>query len=436
MGLNNDIASDLANQYNGLIGKLPGAELHWVQKLRENSITAFKEIGLPTVHNESWKYTNINKIRHVNFLPASFIPPQAEIQLPAYDMLDICAYKIVLINGSLVKSLSDIGEMPDGIALKSINSITENSLSQLIEFKRTPMAALNTAAFSDFLYFDILEGTQIDKPIHLISVALAETAPVMFHPRFTINAGPNSKATFLESHIGLGAEAYLSNSVSEIELGANATLHHYKIQNEYKGATHVAASEVRIAEKAAYENFVVTTGAKISRNEIHSKIIGSDADCRLMGTYLLSEKQHGDHTTLIEHAAPDSTSNEIYKGVLADCARGVFQGKILVEKGSQRTVSHQLNQALLLSNGTEIDSKPELEIYADDVKCSHGASAGELDEEALFYLRARGINEVNARNILIEAFMKSVLDEVSEPSIQDILNNNISNWLVAGESYE
>tara|TARA_B100001093_G_scaffold516341_1_gene594886 strand:- start:1508 stop:2266 length:759 start_codon:yes stop_codon:yes gene_type:complete len=248
-----------------------------------------------------------------------------------------------------------------------------------------------------------------------------------------INAGQNSKVTFFESHIGAKGSNYFSNCVAEIELSSNATLHHYKVQNDHEDATHIAASEVRLADGSNYENFVVTVGAKLSRNEINAQIIGSNADCRLLGIYLLNGKQHGDHTTSIDHAAPDSTSHEMYKGVLDDNARGVFQGKILVRKDSQRTNGYQLNQALLLSKGTEVDSKPELEIYADDVKCSHGATAGELDEEALFYLRARGISEVVARNLLIEAFIKSALDEISNPSIQTTLGATISNWLSAGK---
>lgn len=426
-------AHNFASHYDEMRGQLPGSHLSWLQALREHSLNVFGELGLPTVRDERWKYTNLNKIRQENFVPASHISSSEKITLSSEEVAQIDAYKIILINGSMIKSLSDVDDLPEGLDLEPIDEIGEEKLSRLLDFERTPMAALNTAAFTDALCFNIHDDARIDKPIHLISVAGTSTEPVVFHPRFMINAGRNSKVTFFESHIGGQNSNYFSNCVAEIELLSNATLHHYKVQNDHEDATHIAASEVRLADGSNYENFVVTVGAKLSRNEINAQITGSNADCRLLGVYLLNGKQHGDHTTSIDHAAPDSTSHEIYKGVLDDNARGVFQGKILVRKESQRTNGYQLNQALLLSKGTEVDSKPELEIYADDVKCSHGATAGELDEDSLFYLRARGINEVVARNLLIEAFIKSALDEISNSSIQTTLSATISSWLSAGK---
>ena len=426
-------APNFVSQYDEIRGQLPGNHLRWLQALREHSLNVFAELGLPTVRNERWKYTNLNKIRRENFVPACGISSSEKFTLLSEAMSQIDAYKIVLINGSMIKSLSDIDDLPDGVDLELIDEIGEDKLSRLLDLERTPMAALNTAAFTDALCFKIRDGAHIDKPIHLISVAGTSPDPIIFHPRFMINAGQNSTVTFFESHIGAQNCNYFSNCVAEIELSSDATLYHYKVQNDHEDATHIAASEVRLADGSNYENFVITIGAKLSRNEINAQIIGSNADCRLLGAYLLNGKQHGDHTTSIDHAAPDSTSHEVYKGVLGGNARGVFQGKILVRKGSQRTNGYQLNQALLLSKGTEVDSKPELEIYADDVKCSHGATAGELDEDALFYLRARGIDEVVARNLLIEAFIKSALDEISNPSIQTTLSKTISNWLSAGK---
>ena len=433
MVVKQNTALDLAKQYGEIHRQLPGSHLNWLKTLREHSLNVFDELGLPTVRDERWKYTNLNKIRKENFVPASHVSSSEKISLSLQEFSQIDAYQFVLINGSMIKSLSNIDDLPEGLDLKSIDEIGEDKLSRLIDFERTPMAALNTAAFTDALCFNVREGARIDKPIHLISVAEPSAEPVVFHPRFMINAGPNSKATLFESHVGAQNNNYFSNCVAEIELSSNATVHHYKMQNDHEEATHIAASEVRLADGANYENFIVTIGAKLSRNEINAKIIGTNADCRLLGIYLLNGKQHGDHTTSIDHAAPDSTSHEIYKGVLDDNARGVFQGKILVRKDSQRTNGYQLNQALLLSKGTEVDSKPELEIYADDVKCSHGATAGELDENALFYLRARGINEMVARNLLIEAFIKSAIDEISNPLIRTTLSETISTWLSTGK---
>ena len=221
--------------------------------------------------------------------------------------------------------------------------------------------------------------------------------------------------------------------VLEIGVGNGAVLRHYKLQNEHTNAFHIAANEVRLSQAAYYENFVLTIGASLSRNEVNVEILGPHAECRLLGSYLLKGNQHGDHTTFIDHAAPESSSREIYKGVLDDQSRGVFQGKILVRKDSQKTNGHQLNQALLLARGAEIDSKPELEIYADDVKCSHGATAGELDETALFYLQSRGIDKQSARNLLIAAFIHSALEEISNRNVHDAMSGIISSWLAAGK---
>lgn len=419
----------MIERYGELRPHLPGTALHWLQALRDNSLAAFDQSGLPTVRDERWKYTNLNRLRRAGFVPAPLTAPGAIETLPVGQALDIEAHKIVLVNGALNPALSDLDRLPEGVTLDGTDTLPLEKFSRLLDYERTPVAALNTAAFTDAVCLYIRENALIEKPIHLISLGGRASDPVVSHPRFLIDSGAGSRATILESHIGLGGESYFSNVVTEIGLGHGAVLQHYKLQNEQPNATHIAAAEVQLSEGSSYENFVLTLGAALSRNEINVEIMGPHAECRLFGGYLLKGKQHGDHTTAIDHAAPESRSREVYKGVLDDDARGVFQGKILVRKDSQKTDGHQLNQALLLSRGSEIDSKPELEIYADDVKCSHGATAGELDEDALFYLQARGIDKATARNLLIAAFLHSALEEVSSPAVQDAMSGIMSRWL-------
>ncbi|MBL23973.1 MAG: Fe-S cluster assembly protein SufD [Rhodospirillaceae bacterium] len=422
----------LTERYGELRPHLPGTALHWLQYLRDKSLATFDDTGLPTVREERWKYTNLNRLRRSGFVPAPLASPTAIDSLPIGNALAIDAYKIVLVNGVVNASLSDLDQLPEGVTLDGTDTLPLDKFSQLLNFERTPVAALNTASFADAVCLYVRENALIEKPIHLISLGGQAVDPVAFHPRFLIDAGAGSHATFIESHVGLGGESYFSNSVVEIGIGRNAVLQHYKLQNEQQDAYHIAATEVRLSEGSTYENLVLTLGAQLSRNEINTEILGPNAECRLFGGYLLKDKQHGDHTTTIDHAAPECRSREIYKGVLDGRARGVFQGKVLVRKDSQKTDGHQLNQAILLSQGAEIDSKPELEIYADDVKCSHGATAGELDEDALFYLQSRGIDIAGARNLLIGAFLQSVIEEISNAPVQEAMGGIMSRWLDTG----
>jgi len=235
----------------------------------------------------------------------------------------------------------------------------------------------------------------------------------------------------VEHHIGLGTGATLANHVGEVFVGEGASVHHYKIQREHTNAFHLSHTAARVASKGVYDNFILTIGAKLSRNEVRSVLDGEHADTHVSGAYMVRGDQHVDTTTLIDHAQPCCTSREVYKGAIDGTARAVFQGKIIVRPGAQKTDGYQQNRALLLSDTAEIDAKPELEIYADDVKCSHGATVGELDEQALFYLRARGIDKETARGLLIVAFLAEALEEIPEENVREYFQTMVSNWLSA-----
>ena len=231
----------------------------------------------------------------------------------------------------------------------------------------------------------------------------------------------------IEHHVGLGIGATFANHVAEAYVGEGAILRHYKVQREGAEAFHLSNSVAKVGKDACYDNFILTTGARLARNEVRVAL-GLGSSCNVNGAYMIGGHQHCDTTTVIEHREPHCTSREVYKGVIDDTARAVFQGKILVRHGAQKTDGYQQNRALLLSDTAEIDAKPELEIYADDVKCSHGATAGELDDEALFYLRARGIDKETARGLLIGAFLAEALEEIPEESVREAFQGIIAGW--------
>ena len=411
-------------------GILPGSGTGWLDRLRADAQKTYQMSGLPTPRTEAWKYTNLRQLARTDFVAAQ-ASCSAEISvLPEGCAALTDAYIAAFVNGCFAPSLSSLDDLPEGVEAVSLAAkLNTDAVSLEGRFGDTdglPLATLNTGLISDGLYLRLNDGVVLEKPIHLVSIGHSDGGPVSFHARHLIAMGAGTVATVVESHIGEGT--YFSNGVLEISVNGGAVLNHYKLQNEGSEVFHVATNLVRLADGAVYDNFVLQVGAKLARNEIRA-VLGERVECRLNGAYLAGGEQHIDNTTFIDHAAPNSSSREVYKGVLDESARGVFQGKILVRQGSQKTDGHQLNKTLLLSPGTEIDTKPELEIYADDVKCSHGATTGELEEEPLFYLRARGIDPERARAMLVAAFVGEALDEMQVEGPRVAFQALVDDWL-------
>ncbi|MEX2407979.1 MAG: Fe-S cluster assembly protein SufD, partial [Rhodovibrionaceae bacterium] len=363
-----------------------------VGSLRDEAIAALKTRGLPSRRDEAWKYT---RLKLDGFLPGG--AGDADITLDALPRLPFPAHRLVFVNGHFRAQLSDEGL---GESLAAALPRLAGKLGEGLDIEALPMAALNTAFFADGLYLKVTESP--DKPIHLVSLGVAGPDAPLFQPRNLI-AIEGGKATLIESQLGLGGGPYAANSVTEIAVGENATLTHITLQDAPRDTLYLSTSSVRVAAGGGYNAYVLSEGAALSRNEIHLTLAGEGASCRLDGAYLQDGTQHCDITTSVTHAVPDTTSREVVKGALDGKARGVFQGKILVSPDAQRSDGRMMNKTLLLSDKAEIDTKPELEIYADDVLCAHGATAGELDDVALFYLRSRGIPENKARRLLIES---------------------------------
>jgi Fe-S cluster assembly protein SufD len=419
--------------YDSLAAALPGADQDWLESLRRDALERYRAAGLPTAKTEAWRYTNLNRLRRAGFVAA---PAPKDATVPVGAALAVDAYCAVLVNGRFRPDLSSLDDLPDGLTIAGIAETLERDpaaveplLGRLQDTTDVPLAALNTAHLADGVFIRFAKGKAIDKPVHVISLGAAADTPALFHPRLLVVTEAGSQGCVLESHVGDGTAPYFSNIVSEVRVAEGAMLRHCKLQNEHPAAFHIAASHVALAARGTYENFVLQTGGRLARNEIAVRIDGEHAEARLDGAYLLRGDQHADNTTLLDHAAPGSTSRELYQGVIDGRARGVFQGKILVRRGAQKSDGHQLNKALLLSREAEIDSKPELEIYADDVKCAHGATAGELDEDALFYLQSRGIDPETAQALLVEAFVAEPIERIMHDGAREAFAATVAGWL-------
>jgi len=360
-------------------------------------------------------------------------------------------HRVIFVNGRLSQCLALLGDEPEGVELGGMaDALRQDPDALAAELSRNgngngtaapthahdgqPLFALNTAMMRDGLVLRVKRNTSVALPIEVVHVGAPGNEPVAFHPRNLIVLEPGASATVVEHYVGLGtggldAGAYFANAATEIRLAEGARLHHYKIQEEGPDAVHIATTHAELARDALYDGFILTKGARLSRNEVSVRLAGEGAECHLNGAYMVRGEQHCDITTTIDHLAPRTSSREVFKGVIDDKARAVFQGRITVHPDAQQSNGHQLSKALLLSDRAEIDAKPELEIFADDVKCSHGATVGDLDRDALFYLRARGIPEAAARDILIEAFLAETINNIAAEGLCPALMSSVGHWL-------
>ena len=413
----------IAESFEGVTGD-------WHHELCKRGFQNYVDVGWPGAKNESWKYTNLNKLGSHSFS----IAKDYSAAIPEDMIIPLDCPRLVLVNGVFNSELSDQKLLPEGIALTPLANLSDHQktffddlrLGKEIKYA-LPLASLNTAMFSDALVLELAEGTELSSPIHIISIGSG--SQITFAPRIVVNVGKGAKLDVIESHVGASSGMYFSNSVVQFNLQDGAKVGHYKLQNESNESFHISLTKVLIKERAIYDNFTISLGGILSRNEIQAHITGSGAECCVNGTYLGAGSQHIDNTTLIEHIAEGSCSREVFKGVLGDTARGVFQGKILVHPDAQKTDGYQMNRAMLLSDQAEINSKPELEIYADDVRCSHGATVGELEEEHIFYLCARGIGRERARRMLIGAYISDAIDEIKNTGIRSSIQGVAENWL-------
>ncbi len=422
--------------FAALKADLPGRARPWLSDLREAGMRAFGSHGLPTTRSESWKYTNLRPLEKIAFRAAGRNTVSID-RLPSLLPAGAAEHRLVFVNGSYRSDLSSLGTLPDGVELVSLAMLLEHDPDRLAPYlepnghgPEQSLLALNTAMMSDGVLLSVPRGVTVRGPIELIFIGAALDQPLAYHPRNLILMGPDSQAVVVEHHVTLGdGPATLANTTTQVRLAEGALLHHYKMQAEGTEAFHLATAEVELDRDAHYDAFGMSLGARLSRNEVSVRLNGEGATCHLNGAYMMRGRQHCDNTTVIEHLVPKTSCKEVFKGVLDDKARAVFQGRIVVHPDAQHSDGHQLSKVMLLSDQAEIDAKPELEIYADDVKCSHGATAGDLDHDALFYLRSRGLPEARARSLLIEAFLTEAVEAIAAEDLCPAFLASIADWL-------
>ncbi len=419
---------------------LSGARDPFVAKLRADAIRTYGRLGLPHRRIEAWKYTDL-RTRLTGVYPlvkgeGAAVSETALSQALGTGLANLSAYRLVLVEGEVRPELSDLaGLKSTGVeavslarALEKPPSWLKETLAKVNPREDDSVLALNTALMTGGVALRIGKGAILDKPIHLIQLdGEGETASIF--TRNVVVAEPGSAVTLLESFGGLGLQALQRNAVTELRIGAEAAVKHIKVQRERDDAFHLSTWLVELGSDARYDAFQFSTGAGLARNQVYLRFAGEGAAADISGAVLLRARQHCDTTLLIEHRVPHCTSRELFKAVLDGESRGVFQGKIIVSPGAQKTDGKQMAGALLLSETAEFDSKPELEIFADDVVCGHGATSGQIDEDLLFYLEARGIPKEEARALLIQAFVGEALERVEDEALRDALIDASAAWL-------
>lgn len=396
--------------------------------LREDAFRCFGRLGFPTSRLEAWRFTNIAPVAEIPFqtprepgeIDGTVIDPW---RLPASG-----GPEAVFVNGRFSPALSDLSGLPPGVRVRSLAAAAGDEavgrggcaaqVGRLARFENHAFTALNTAFLRDGAVIEVDGGVVFEPPVHLLFVSSSARAPVLSQPRVLLTAGAGSEIRVAESHVGAGEAPYLSNAVTEVRADDDAVVDHYTVVRQADAAYHVGALAVRLGRASNFSSHTITAGGAIVRNEAGVVLGGEGGECTLNGLYLANGRQLVDNQTTIDHAVPHCDSHELYKGILDGRSRAVFNGKIVVRLDAQKTDARQSNKALLLSEDAQITTKPQLEIFADDVKCTHGATVGQLDPDALFYLRSRALSAAQARQLLIHAFAADLLGRIKVEAIR------------------
>jgi len=412
---------------------LPGARVPWLARARRAALERFAQSGFPTSRDEEWKYTSVAAIEKRAF---TLLPNGAGTEIGSFVFDRFPGHRAVFVNGRYAPALSSLGRLAPGITLESLAATLERAPDALEpvfgdERGQTVFGALNTALAADGLYLHLPRGTALEEPIHVFFVATRENAAIF--PRNVIVAEEGARATVVEHYAGTQGVAYFTNAVTQIFAAENAALDHYKLQQEAQPAFHIAGIHAVQGRGSQLRSHSISLGAAIARNDIATSFDAEGCEATLNGLYLAQGRQHVDHHTRIDHAKPGGTSREYYRGLLDGASRGVFNGKVVVHPQASRSDALQLNHNLLLSRDAEVDTKPQLEIYADDVKCTHGATVGQLDDAQLFYLRSRGVDEAVARSLLAYAFARDVIERIRVAPLRKRLEEALLARLPEGE---
>jgi len=417
------------------------ASAPWLAQLQANGRERFGALGFPSTRDEDWRYTDIGPILRAGLDPVLNPPAMANAAaLAPYTPAGLDAHKLVFVNGRYAPHLGQppanlpagafVGSLADALAANLPG--LDGAVGHIAGDPGHGFAALNTALLEDGLCILLPSGCSIELPVHAIFLTDEGASGSVCNPRSLVVAGENSRLVLVEHYAGAFDGPCLTNAVTEMRIGDGAHVEHYRLQEQGAQAFHVGGLYLDVGRDARCTTHGVDLGGRLVRNDLHARLTAPGAQCELNGLYVAAGRQHVDNFTRIDHLQPNGTSREFYKGVLDGRGRSVFHGRVVVHPDAQRTDAQQTNNNLLLSRDAEADTKPQLEIYADDVKCSHGATVGQLDPDALFYLRSRAIDLATARDLLTYAFANEVLDRMSLAPVRESLENRLAQGLLHG----
>ncbi len=422
-----DHVSRYVSRYTAKRGRFV-SEPSWLTAARDEALARFRASGFPTTRDEDWRFTPVSPIVTTPFVDAEAGHVDAN-RLAPHLFGDAVAAELVFVNGRFSAGLSRTENLPAGLEVGSLAQLIATRPEALEPWLTTGVAnqgsaftSLNTAFLEDGAFVEIARDAVIDRPVHVVFYSTGGGAPAVAYPRLLVVAGEHSEGSLIETYAGAEGTTYLTNTVAEFFVGHRAILNHYRLQRESLSAYHVGTQVVRTGRETVCQSHNFVLGGAIARNDVSAVLGGQGGDTTLNGLYLAGGTQLVDTHTTIDHALPHNGSHELYKGILGGKGRGVFNGKIIVRQDAQKTDAKQTNKALLLSDGAQIDTKPQLEIFADDVKCTHGATVGQLDPEMLFYLQARGIALADARALLILGFAGDVVNRVTFGPLRERLD--------------
>lgn len=426
-----DIKQNFIDQYQEFEKSLNGEKDSRLHQIRKSAIDEFRKLPIPTQKDEEWKYTNISPLLKYNFVAGEKVDVSSErINKFLFDQLEHSL--MVFVNGYFAPELSRLEDIPSGVKVSSLadelkndNPIVTKHLGKYATKENQIFTALSTAFTKDGAFIYVPDGKIIENAIHVIFLTTSDQK-IFSQPRNLFVAGKNSQVTIIEHYISDEEGIYFTNSVTEIVADENAIVDHIKLQQESSKAFHIARMEVDQERSSNFSSHLISTGAVLSRNDFNARFNDEGGECMLNGLFMIKNEQLFDAHTMIDHAKPHCQSHEHYKGILQDKSKGVFNGKVMVRQDAQKTNAFQENNTILLSDDAVMNTKPQLEIFADDVKCSHGATIGKLNDEAKFYLKSRGIGEEAATAILIHAFASDVITSIKIPALRDYLEKIIS----------
>ena len=406
-----------------------------IKQLRENAINKFSELGFPTLTDEDWRFTNLTPILKSKFKISengSKGTSSKDVEKFLFEQLD--SYNLVFVNGKFIRNLSSLEGIQDGVLISSLSEaavsdsgIVSKYFGKFLNIDTEAFNALNTAFFQDGVFVYVPKSTVLDKPIHAIYVSNCDEQ-VVLNPRNLIIIEDNCELKIIEHYVSLLESVYLSNVVSEVFIGENSSLEHYMLEFESKKSFNISTLRVEQKRNSKLNSHSVLLGGAIVRNNVHPVLSGEGCNSLINGLYMSNDRQHMDNFMRVEHASPYCDSRQFYNGVLDDRSRGVFHGRIIVHEGAEKTDAKQTNRNLLLSDTAQIDTKPQLEIYNDDVKCTHGATIGQMDENAVFYLRSRGIPKNEAQAIMLKGFTGESFANMSMQPVRLYLEQVANNW--------